>query len=382
MILRNIDIKAFKSINELQATLNPQITVLIGANGSGKTNVLKSLESFRSDIPFDSSCTCQYSNNYYMGKCPEITLEFADIGKAHLKNLVKASELFKDVESFKIRRDGPELSDYHLILNDTVVENIDMSKVLNQLPKILYFCEIPLLKNKIDFDSLNSNRLEFLTEKNLLKIGGIEDYSLIFEDSSKGRRAIEEASRIITEQIRRVWSQEPTIEIKLHVNGNVLYIDFSDSTTVLDPPESRSLGFRWYLSFYVNFITQVYVGKSKGFIFLIDEPGIHLHPAGQKDLVKVLEDLAERNQVVFTTHSPFLINRKNPDRVLLIYKGKIGTRVNSKSYKDNWKPLRKQIGLTIGDMFFFNDNSLVIELPSNKTTGFLSKYHVDNDGED
>ena len=227
MILSSIDIKAFKSINDLQAKLNPQITVLIGANGSGKTNVLKSLESFRSDIPFDNSCTCQYSNNYYMGRCPEITLEFTRISKENRKNLVRVTELFKDVSSFKIRRDGPEISDYHLILDDSEVEKVDIEKVLSQTPKILYFCDIPLLKNKIDFDSLNSSQLEFLTEKNLLKIGGIEDYSLIFEDSSKGRRAIEEASRIITEQIRRVWSQEPTIEVKLHVNGNVLYIDFS-----------------------------------------------------------------------------------------------------------------------------------------------------------
>ena len=60
---------------------------------------------------------------------------------------------------------------------------------------------------------------------------------------------------------------------------------------------------------------------------------------------------------------------------------KIGTKVNSQSYKDNWKPLRKQIGLTIGDLFFFNEDSLIIELPTHKATAFLSKYHVDRDSE-
>jgi predicted ATP-dependent endonuclease of OLD family len=379
MLLKSIDIRAFKSINELSFSLNPEITVLIGANESGKSNILKSLESFRSDIPFDNSFTCQYSNNYYMGKCPEVTLEFTSISKENRRALVKLSELFKDIETFKIKRDGPELTDYHLFVEDSQIEKIDIKRLLTHLPKILYFSEIPLLKNKIDIDSLNSNRLEFLTEKNLLKIGGIEDYSLIFEDSSKGRRAIEEASRIITEQVRRVWSQEPSIEVKLHVNGSVLYIDFSDSTTVLDPPDSRSLGFRWYLSFFVNFISQIYEGKTNEYIFLIDEPGIHLHPAGQKDLIKVFENLSQKNQVVFTTHSPFLINRQNPNRVLLVYKEKTGTQINTESYKENWKPLRKQIGLTIGDMFFFNDKSLVIELPTTSKTGLLSKFHVDQD---
>lgn len=379
MILKSLDIKSFKSILDLQAIINPKTTILIGANESGKSNILKALEAFRSDVPFDSSLTCQYSDKYYLGKCPEITLEFAGLTKENRKNLVKVSEIFKDVDRFKIRRDGPELTDYHLLIDDTEVEKIDIKKVVTLLPRCLYFSDIPLLKNHVDFDSLNSNRPDYMTERNLLKIGGIEEYALIFEDSSRGRRAIEEASRIITEQIRRVWSQEQSIEVKLHVNGNVLYIDFSDSTTVLDSPESRSLGFRWYVSFYVNFITQVYEGTSNDYIFLIDEPGIHLHPSGQKDLLKVMENLSEKNQLIFTTHSPFLINRQKPDQVLLVYKDKVGTKVNSKAYQENWKPLRKQIGLTLGDMFFFNENSLIIELPTGKKSGLLSRYHVEQE---
>lgn len=377
MILSKVHIRAFKSIYELTMSLNQKVSVLIGANESGKTNILRALESFRSDVPFDNTFTCQYSNHYYMGKSPEVTLEFSGINKENRRNLLRISEAFKDIEQFQIRRDGPDLKDYHLIVGDGEVDTIDFKRLLQYLPKLIYFSDIPLLKNKVDFGSLNSDSIEFSTEKNLLKIGGIEDYHLIFEDSSRGRRAAEEASRIITEQVRRVWSQEPSIEIKLHVNGRVLYIDFSDSTTVLDTPDSRSLGFRWYLSFYVNFITQAFEGRTNEYIFLIDEPGIHLHPSGQKDLVKVLEDLSVKNQILYTTHSPFLIDRQNPDRVLLVYKDKVGTKVNSKAYRDNWKPLRKQIGLTIGDLFFFSDKSLILELPTNKKFGLLSRLRVD-----
>ena len=145
------------------------------------------------------------------------------------------------------------------------------------------------------------------------------------------------------------------MEVKLHVNGKVLYIDFSDSTTVLDPPDARSLGFRWYLSFYINFVSKSVGGKTNSFIFLIDEPGIHLHPSGQKDLIKVLEDISTNNQVIYTTHSPFLVDREHPERVLLITKDTDGTHVDSVSYRENWKPLRREVGLTIDDLFFFND---------------------------
>ena len=377
MVIKSVYVRAFKSIYELSLALNPKINVFIGANESGKTNFLKSIESFRPDVPFDSSLTCQYSNNYYMGKCPEIILEFSGLTKENRQKLMHISEAFKDVESFQIRRDAPEISDYHLLIGDREVENVNMVQLLKQVPKIIYFSNIPLLKNKVDYDSLISNSSAFLTEKNLLKIGGIEDYDLLFEDSTRGRRASEEASRIITEQIRRVWTQEDSIEIKLNVNGRVLYIDFADSTTVLDTPETRSLGFRWYLSFYVNFISQTFEGRSNEYIFLIDEPGIHLHPAGQKDLIRVIEDLSLKNQIFYTTHSPFLIDRTYPDRVFLVSKDKTGTKVDSKSYRENWKPLRKQIGLTVSDLFFFSDNSLILEVPTKKKLGFLSRFKVD-----
>ncbi|RPI00558.1 MAG: hypothetical protein EHM72_08870 [Calditrichaeota bacterium] len=377
MVVKSVYVRAFKSIYEISLSFNPKINVLIGANESGKTNILKAVESFRPDIPFDSSLTCQYSNSYYMGKCPEITVEFSGLTKENRNKLVHISDVFKDLESFNLRRDAPEISDYHLIVGDREIENINMTQLLKVLPKIVYFSNIPLLKNKVDFDSLVSNSSAFLTEKNLLKIGGIEDYELLFEDSSRGRRTAEEASRIITEQIRRVWSQENSIEIKLNVNGRVLYIDFADSTTVLDTPESRSLGFRWYLSFYVNFISQTFEGRSNEYIFLIDEPGIHLHPAGQKDLIRVLEDLALKNQLIYTTHSPFLIDRSHPERVLLVEKDKTGTKVDSKSYRENWKPLRKQIGLTISDLFFFNDQSLILEVPTRRKFSLLNRFKPD-----
>jgi predicted ATPase len=277
--------------------------------------------------------------------------------------LIKISESFKNIESFYVKKEGPELTDYKLFIDDNEVPISNMKSLLQCLPKILYFDDIPLIKNRVDFYSLVDGRPGFTTERNLLKIGGLQNFEMIFEDSTHGRRASEQASRIITEQIRKVWSQEPTIEIKLTVNGKVLYIDLSDNTTVFDTPESRSLGFRWYLSFYINFLSQTQEASANEYVFLIDEPGIHLHPAGQKDLVKVLEDLSLRNQVIYTTHSPFMINREFPERVRLVTKSREGTHVDSEAYRQNWKPLRKSIGLMIGDLFFFSENSLILEVP-------------------
>ena len=166
--------------------------------------------------------------------------------------------------------------------------------------------------------------------------------------------------------MRQTWRQEPTLEIKLRVNGKTMHIDFSDATTVYDTPKSRSLGFLWYLSFYINFLAATNEAKTNEFIFLLDEPGLHLHPAGQKDLTTLLEDLAQKNQLIYTTHSPFMINRSNPQRVRLVTKDQKGTQVDSEAYRENWKPLRQSIGLTVGDLFFFSDKGIFVEFPRSK----------------
>lgn len=367
MLVSRVLIKAFRSIFELNLPIDPKVTVLIGANESGKTNLLRAIEAFKPDVPFDSSLTCQYSDYYYQGKCPEITLEFSQLSRENRRNLVPLSEAFKDVDTFAVKRDGPELTDYHVYVKGEEIPVSNMRRFLDYLPKVLYFDNISLIRNRVELETLLDKNNGNSTERNLLKIGGLQNnFELIFEDSTRGRRASQEASKLITQQIRRVWSQEPTIEIKLNVNGRVLYIDISDGTTVFDTPESRSLGFRWYLSFYINFIAQTFEAKSNEFMFLFDEPGIHLHPAGQKDLTRVMEDLAIKNQLIYTTHSPFMINREYPQRVRLVSKGREGTKVDAQAYRENWKPLRRSIGLVIGDLFFFNDSSLIVEVPSKK----------------
>lgn len=365
MTIKNVFIHAFKSVLELTTSIDPKVSVLIGPNESGKTNILRAITAFDPSAEFSHALTCQYSESYYQKKCPVVAVEFT-ISKAMRTRLVKLSEAFKNAESFYVKKEGPELTDYKILIDDQEVPVPDMKSLLHCLPRIAYFDEIPLIKNRVDYYSLVDSKAGFTTERNLLKIGGIQDVEVIFEDSTHGRRAAEEASRIITEQIRQVWSQEPTVEVKLSVNGKVLYIDISDSTTVLDTPESRSLGFRWYLSFYINFLAQTNEASLNEYIFLIDEPGIHLHPAGQKDLVKVLENLAEKNQVIYTTHSPFMIDREFPDRVRLVTKSKEGTHIDTEAYRQNWKPLRKSIGLMIGDLFFFSEDSLILELPREK----------------
>jgi predicted ATPase len=366
MIIDKVHVKAFKSIQQIILPLDPKITVLIGPNESGKTNVLKSIEAFRPDMPLNTDHTCQYSAFYEDSKPPLIGLELVNFTKDERDKLSKVYEGFSSIQSFILRKEGSEFTDYKIQANDKTFSIENIKPLFKYLPKIIYFDTISIIKDRIDMYTLIKGNEDSRTERNLLKIGGIDDPSHIFEDTTRGRRAAEETGREVTKRIQETWSQEPSLEIKLRVNGKLLYIDFSDATTVYDTPKSRSIGFLWYLSFYINFIAATKEAKANEFIFLLDEPGLHLHPSGQKDLTNLLENLSLKNQLIYTTHSPFMINRDHPERVRLVTKNLNGTQIDNEAYRENWKPLRNSIGLTIGDLLFFSNKGIILDIPSKK----------------
>ena len=366
MIVSNVHINSFRSIRELSFPVDPKITVLIGPNESGKTNILKAIQSFRSEIPLTFEQTCQYSEFYQLGKPPEIGIEFNMLIKEEKARLGSLYEGFRDIDTFILVREGPKISDYKIQTGDKVFSLGNGKPLFDLLPKILYFDTIPIIRDHVSLESLVKDEEDFETERNLLKIGGVEDPSIIFEDTTRGRRATEETGREITHRIQQVWTQEPSLEIKLRVNGKILYIDFSDSTTVYDTPKFRSPGFLWFLSFYINFIATTSDARANEYLFLLDEPGSHLHPSGQKDLANLLENLSQKNQMIYTTHSPFMINRSSPQRVRVVNKDINGTSIDSVAYRENWKPLRQSIGLTVGDLFFFSSRGSIKEFPEKK----------------
>jgi len=374
MIISKIDVTAFKSIKKISFPLDKNITVLIGPNESGKTNILRSIYNIIPAEPFTNEKTCQYSDLYKEGKPPIISVELSNFSREDKLQLAKIYDGFRNLDSFWLRREGPEISDYKIIVDDKILSIGNIKPLFKLLPEIVYFDTISIINDRVSYDDLAGKHPEYKTERNLLKIGGLSDTAIIFEDSTRGRRAAEETGWEITKRIREVWTQEPSLEIKLRVNGNLMYIDFSDNTTVYDTPKSRSLGFLWYLSFYINFIATSIESKSNSYLFLLDEPGLHLHPAGQKDLTQLLEQLAQKNQLIYTTHSPFMIDRNFPDRVRLVNKTNEGTSIDNEAYRENWRPLRQSIGLTVGDLFFFNTKGLFVEFPGKQKKGSIFSH--------
>ena len=138
-------------------------------------------------------------------------------------------------------------------------------------------------------------------------------------------------------------------------------------------PEQRSKGQQWYLGFYIKIVSKI--NDSKPNILLIDEPGLYLHAKAQKDLLKVLKDHSSNYPVVFSTHSPYLIESNDLESVRLVEKkdnNKEGSRILGKIHahttanKETMTPILTAIGLGVNDSILNLEqkNNIVVEGPA------------------
>jgi predicted ATP-dependent endonuclease of OLD family len=132
------------------------------------------------------------------------------------------------------------------------------------------------------------------------------------------------------------------------------------------PLASRSKGFNWFFSFIVWF-SKIQEDKDSGYILLLDEPGLNLHATAQEDLRRFIDDLSEDYQVIYTTHSPFMIDPNHLERVRTVLEAADGTRVSSSIQEkdsDTLFPLQAALGYDIAQNLFINKNNLLIEGPA------------------
>jgi hypothetical protein len=121
----------------------------------------------------------------------------------------------------------------------------------------------------------------------------------------------------LTKQFQKLWTQK-NVRFDIEVDGNTLNI-FAEDNEIGMPVrlKRRSTGFRWYVSFAWKF-THATRGEFKDCILLLEEPGVHLHYSGQKDLLDTFESLSKDNVILYTTHLASMVDLANPERVRIV----------------------------------------------------------------
>lgn len=191
---------------------------------------------------------------------------------------------------------------------------------------------------------------------------------MIEEDrQNKDLRAIwcNSASIDISKRFSAWWKQRRH-KIRYDVDGDFFRIWVADDRRpdVELELESRSAGFQWFFSFYLVFLVESEEGHRDA-VLLLDEPGLQLHPTAQQELIAFFEELAKTNQLVYTTHSPFLIDGDHLERVRPVTEDETG---HSKITLDGWPkdretifPLQAAAGYAMVRGLFQHKNNVLVE---------------------
>ncbi|HYY91475.1 MAG TPA: AAA family ATPase [Candidatus Dormibacteraeota bacterium] len=127
--------------------------------------------------------------------------------------------------------------------------------------------------------------------------------------------------------------------------------------------EQRSKGFQWFLSFYLVFMAESRDGERNA-VLLLDEPGLHLHASAQEDLLGVLARLSQRDQVIYATHSPFMINLDALDKVSILTETTHGTKIMEPAKtldKTALFPVQAALGYSLSKALSNEKYSLLVE---------------------
>ncbi len=192
-----------------------------------------------------------------------------------------------------------------------------------------------LLPNRIDLEDIvlgNTSAEGYKAAINFLTITGL-DYSFFQQPSSRIlKQKIENLNGELTLNFQDFWQQNVGKNNKIKINFELANYDHSQGAKSGKPfiefwikdeserlyPKQRSRGVRWFLSFFMELKATALDKSRQNKILLIDEPGVSLHARAQEDVLKVFDDIKEHMQIIYSTHSPHLIDVNKLYRVIAV----------------------------------------------------------------
>lgn len=280
-------------------------------------------------------------------------------------------------------------------LEAAVIEALDAL-----IPKFFYYADYSRLPGSVKIrELLKADRKKLnnddLTARALLELAGAEDDYLLNPDYERRKRELENVANALTQEILEYWTTNKEIRVDIDItqrtentgNGQQAVIDelkvrLWDNRHFLSLPfDERSSGFRWFFSFLAAF-SAYRDDPEKKVIILLDEPALGLHARAQKDFLRYIdEQLSPTRQVIYSTHSPFMVQPGQLDRVRMVEdKGReIGSVISSDvlaTDPDTLFPLQGALGYDLAQHLFVAPHNLVVEGTSDFTYLTLLSRHL------
>lgn len=261
------------------------------------------------------------------------------------------------------------------IAGDKEAQKKARSWAVGAIPKFIYLDEYPELDGHQDVGAYVQRKSQGQRnepDKNfekLCKVAGLkpdELHGLLGKGDHETRNQLaNRASAVVTGEIKRLWKDRP-LKIRFNLDANHLDTIISDPTATYDVEvnlNERSRGFQWFFAFYITFSADTDGGHAENAILLLDEPGLYLHAKSQSDLLQHLESDFS-NQILYSTHSPFMVPTHALDSVRTVNIGETsGTTVTNDPTGDakTLFPLQAALGYDLAQSLFVGPNNLVVE---------------------
>lgn len=369
------------------------------------------------DITRDYSGTLSYTIQIDENKYVKQLISQRDIPEYLLKEISKNTTielLIKNIEKIQerinvteeVKRELSDLSD--LVENiSSDIENMNLSELVwkiiePRVPEFFYFHTFSTLPYSVEIDKiLNSDEDELeddeITARSLLRLAAADDDYLLNPDYERRKRELENVANSLSNDVLKYWTQNPSLRVLPDITQKTIDIP-QGQKSVLDelkiriwdgshllslPFNEHSTGFQWFFSFLAAFSEFEY--KKTPVVILLDEPALGLHARAQSDFIRFIEErLTPRHQVIYTTHSPFMIQPNNLERVRIVEdKGRengasISTDIMSTD-PDTLFPLQGALGYDLIQHLFINEHNLLVEGTSDFTyITVISDYLKEN----
>lgn len=259
------------------------------------------------------------------------------------------------------------------------------------MPRFVYFDDYDSMPGKVSIPDLirrrstgNVTRGEQALLSLLAMVGAKpEDFSNADNHEHLIREA-ENAANTISDEVFQYWTQNKDLAVELRVlqpepgatpplhEGPILQVRVRNNRHRVSVPfDERSRGFVWFFSFmaYFSELEQEAGKEGRDLVLLLDEPGLSLHATAQRDLLRLIDErLAPKHQVLYSTHSPFLVDPQQIHRVRTVtdVDGQ-GTKVTSdvlRADSETGFPLQAALGFELSQTLFVGPDNLLLEGPS------------------
>jgi predicted ATP-dependent endonuclease of OLD family len=274
-----------------------------------------------------------------------------------------------------------------LLPKKAAMRSVIQGILADRVPKFFYYSDYSSLPSRVpikrlliaDPNTLDENDQTALA---LLQLAEFEKEHLLDPDYETRKRELENTANELTREVLTYWSTNTHLRVLIDLslkkeptgNGQTTVIDelhirmYDDKHMLSLPFDERSSGFRWFFSFLTAFSRYEY--DDTPVIILLDEPALGLHAKAQKDFLRFIEErLSQRCQVIYTTHSPFMIQPDRLERTRLIEdkgleRGSVVTSDVLATDRDTLFPLQSALGYDIAQHLFIAKDNLVLEGPS------------------